>query len=343
MSKILLTGATGFIGSHVLEVLRAAGESVVVLARERSNLDHVRSVGAEVIPGDLMDLGSLKRAVVGCDAVVHTAALATDWASWEQFYNTNVQGTLNVLRACALERISHAIVTGSISSYGEENCPTPKDETSPYHSHHPYFLEPVFPSRLNYYRDSKALATQEAVRFAEEHPISLTILEPVWVYGEREFGTGFFEYVKAARNGTRWMPGSRKNVFHVIYARDLARAYLLALRKRLPGVERIIIGNPSPTPMHRIFEMFCEEAGTTMPRALPEWLVYPAGALLELGATVIKSARPPLLTRGRVKMFYESISYSVAKAKRLLDFEAAVPLEEGIRATVSWYKAKQLI
>jgi nucleoside-diphosphate-sugar epimerase len=343
MRKILLTGATGFIGSHVLEALTAAGESVVVLARERSNLDHVRSVGAEVIPGDLLYLGSLSRAIRGCDAVVHTAALANDWASWNEFYATNVQGTLNVLRAATQQGIRQVLITGSVSSYGEEDCITVKDETSPDKSHHPYFLEKAFPSRLNYYRDSKAIATREAARFAQDNQLLLTILEPVWVYGEREFGTGFYDYLRAARKGTLWMPGSRTNLFHVIYARDLARAYVLALHKRLPGVERIIIGNPAPAPLHRIFEVFCQEAGVPMPGALPEWLTYPVGFLLETAATVLKASRPPLLTRGRVKMFYDSISYSVAKAKRLLDFEAEVPLEAGIRATVAWYKANQLI
>ena len=79
MSKLLLTGATGFIGSHVLEALIASGRSVVVLARTGSKVDHVRSLGVEVRVGDLLDLASLTRAAEGCEQIIHTAALASDW------------------------------------------------------------------------------------------------------------------------------------------------------------------------------------------------------------------------------------------------------------------------
>jgi nucleoside-diphosphate-sugar epimerase len=343
MKKILLTGATGFIGSHVFEALRVAGGEVVVFAREGSNFDHIRSLDAEVRRGDLLDVDSICRAAEGCHQVIHTAALATDWATWKEFYDTNVQGTLNVLLACKRRGIQHAIVTGSISSYGEEDCCCPKNENSPYQSHHPYLLERVFPSRMNYYRDSKALSTRKAIAFAQDQGLSLTVIEPVWVYGEREFGTGFYSYVKTVKEGMRWMPGRRDNLFHVIYAKDLARAYLLAATNRLPGVERFIVGNPHPVRLQEILGDFCREAGLVPPHLLPRWMAYPVAFFLELAATSLRARRAPLLTRGRVDMFYDSIAYSVQKVKERLGFEAEVPLVEGIRATVAWYKANQLL
>ena len=130
--KILLTGATGFIGSHVLEALAAEGWPVVVLARPTSNLAHARSLGPEIRWGDVRDLASVRAAVHGCAQVIHTAALATDWASAKEFHRTNVTGTWNVLEAARLEGISHTILTGSVSSYGEADSPRAKDESSPY-------------------------------------------------------------------------------------------------------------------------------------------------------------------------------------------------------------------
>jgi len=336
--NLLLTGASGFIGSHVLEALRAAGHRVIALARPNSNVAHALECQAEVVQGDVRDLSSLRAAIRGCDCVVHTAALATDWAPRDEIFETNVRGTLNVLEACRAEGLRRAIITGSISSYGEEDNLSVKDESCSYNSHYPYWLDRVFPSAMNWYRDSKAQATQQALAFARAHHLDLTVIEPVWVYGEREFGTGFYAYVKAVRAGQRFMPGSTRNRFHVIYAPDLAQAYRLACERALPGVERLLIGSPTAEPMHRIFELFCRAAGLEPPRLLPKWSVYPLGVGLELLHTLARSSRPPPLTRARVNMFYDTIQYSTDKARRLLGFACDHTLEQGIRQTVAWYK-----
>jgi len=338
MDRILLTGATGFIGSHVAEALTAAGLRVTALVRPQADLSHLVTLKPEIRYGDVRDRPSLCAAVCGCTGVIHAAALARDWGRSEEFQQTNVTGTLNVLEACQRHGIQHVIITGSISSYGEEDSRQTKDETFPFHSHHPYFLDRVFPSGFNWYRDSKAMATRQALAFAQSHNLNVTLLEPVWVFGEREFGTGFYAYVKAVQRGQRYMPGSTRNVFHVIYARDLARAYLLACQRKLPGVERIIIGNPTAVPMHTIFRLFCQEAGLPPPRLLPKWSVYPVAFALELLHTLTRSKHPPLLTRGRVNMFYDSIRYSTEKAGRVLGFQCAHTLAQGIRETVAWYK-----
>jgi nucleoside-diphosphate-sugar epimerase len=338
MDRILLTGATGFIGSHVAEALCEQGFSCVAFVRDPSRLSKRLSDRCEVRTGDIRDVAAIAHAMRGCSSVVHAAGLVADWGSHADFHEMNVQGTLNVLDACRQNQISHAIVTGSISSYGEENSIAVKDESYPYNSHYPYFLERPFPCGMNRYRDSKAEATRQASLFAAEHGIHCTILEPAWVYGEREFTTGFFNYVQAVRQGHRYMPGSKTNLFHVIYVRDLAHAYVLAVQKRLPGVERILVGNSSSDPMHRIFHLFCAEAGLEPPHLLPKWMVCPLGLLLEGIATILRRQKCPALTRGRVNMFYDSIGYSTEKAARLLGFTCQYTLEEGIHNTVQWYR-----
>jgi nucleoside-diphosphate-sugar epimerase len=343
MDKILLTGATGFIGSHVLEALAEAGLPVAVLVRPQADLTLVRTCRAEGRCGDLRDTKSVREAVTGCSQVIHTAGLVSDWGSPETFQRLNVVGTLNLLEACRTEGIAHVVITGSISSYGEENSSGPKNETCPYRSHYPYFLDGFFPCGLNWYRDSKAHATQAAIAFAQEHRLTRTVLEPVWVYGEREFGTGFYSYLKAVQDGQRFMPGSRRNRFHVVYAKDLAAAYLLACRKRFPGVERIIIGDSEAEPMHRIFGLFCREARLPQPRLLPKWLLYPAAFAMELISTLRHSPTPPVLTRGRLNTFYDSIQFSTEKARSLLGFSCQYSLEEGIRRTVTWYRNNQFL
>jgi nucleoside-diphosphate-sugar epimerase len=338
METILLTGATGFIGSHILEALQDAGHEVICFARPAGDCSHIRSRGASIRFGDIRDRAALDRAVRGCTAIVHAAACARDWGPWRDFVSVNVQGTARLLCAAADAGIRTVVMTGSISSYGEEHCLQAKDESWPDNPHYPYFADRFFPCRMNYYRDSKARATWCAADLARKRGLNLTILEPVWVFGEREFTTGFYEYVKTVGKGMRCMPGNDSGTLPVIYAPDLARAYTAAVERTLAGVHRMIVGMPEPVTTRRLFGEFCRQAGLNPPRLLPKALVYPLAFCLELGATLAGSPRPPLLTRARVNMFYDSLNFSSAKAHRLLGFSCRHTLEQGIENTVRWYR-----
>jgi len=389
MAKVLLTGASGFIGSHIAELFAREGISLTnnescffatdpdkpsfphpgldlgspliagdscfrrneekesfqvrCLVRPSSDLSFLKQLNVELVYGELRDKESISRALSDVDFVIHTAGKSTDWGKDSDFYSDNVLGTMNLLKACHQAGIRDLIITGSISSYGEENCHLVKTEDSPSESHYSYFLDKLFPSAMNYYRDTKALLTQKACAYAAKNQMNLTVLEPAWVYGEREFSSGFYAYTKAVQDGMRFAPGSTKNNFQVIYAADLAEAYLLAYRKRLQGVNRIIVGNPSPAKLNDIYRLFCTEAGLKPPKLLPKWLVYPIGFWMELVASLVGQKEPPLLTRSRVNMMFDNIEFSSQKAKQLIGFKAKTPLPEGIKQTVSWYQQQGLL
>ena len=95
--------------------------------------------------------------------------------------------------------------------------------------------------------------------------------------------------------------------------------------------------------MHRVFGLFCQEAGVRPPRLVPKWSLYPVAFGLELLHTRTRNPKPPLLTRGRVNMFYDSIQFSTDKATRRLGFQCEYTLEEGIRQTVAWYRANHYL
>jgi len=117
----------------------------------------------------------------------------------------------------------------------------------------------------------------------------------------------------------------------------------LAYTKQLTGIHSILVGNERPENMDKIYKLFCTEAGLKKPRNLPKALVYPAAFLMELLFTLFNSPNPPLLTRGRVNMFYDNIEFSVEKARQVLGFKNSFSLEEGVRRTVLWYKQQDLI
>ncbi|MBN2280799.1 MAG: NAD-dependent epimerase/dehydratase family protein [Candidatus Marinimicrobia bacterium] len=340
MSRILMTGGNGFIGSHIVELFLKEGHEVVCLVRQSGNLENLKGMKVRLVYGDIAHKETLSSSFKGIDFVIHNASHVRDWGKWSLFFDANVKGTLNVLEQCVENRIDHIIMTGTISSYGEEHSNTIKNETFPYNSHYKYFMDRIFPCKMNYYRDSKRMATRLASEFAETNGLNLTILEPVWVFGEREFSSGFYEYLQSVATGMAFMPGSRKNKFHVIYVKDLARAYRLAFEKKIRGVERFIIGNESSDNMYGLYSKFCEQAGLKMPRIIPKYLVYPPAFLMEWVATVLGFKKPPLLTRGRINMFYDNIEYSTQKAEKILGFYSEYTLDDAIARTVKWYQEK---
>ena len=343
MSRVMITGATGFIGSHITRAFCEKGVTVGCLVRKGRSTANIQGLSVKLVHGDIREPQDLINAFQGYDWVIHNAAKASDWGSYDEFYQTNVTGTINILTACVEAGIKNVIMTSSNSVYGEEDSTIVKAENSPYNSHYPYFADIIFPCGMNYYRDTKALAKKEALTFAKEHNFNLTVLEPVWVYGEREMNTGFFEYLKTASRGVPLMPGTKHNKFHVVYAGDLAWAYYLAYQKQLPGINYFLIGNEKAEKMERIYALFCAEAGIKKPRNLPKGVAYPAAFLIELWATIFHTAKPPLLTRGRVNMFYDNIEFSIEKAKQILGFKNSFSLEEGIKKTVLWYQEQGLI
>lgn len=336
--SVLITGITGFIGSHTAEHFLEAGYRVGGLIRKDSSSANIDHLEIQREYGSVEDYSQLCRIVQRYDAVIHIAAWAADWGPWERFRKTNVEGTLNVLKAAHGAGHTHVIITGSISTYGEEDYAGEKDEAYPNASHYPYFMDRMFPCKMNYYRDSKAEAKAQAIQFAQSHSLNLTVIEPTWVYGEREFSSGFYEYMDSVRSGMFFMPGSRKNRFHLVYVKDLARAYRLALEKEPEGVQTFIIGNSQAPLMHEVYSGFCREAGLKAPLLMPKWLFYPLGFAMELIYTLFNSQTAPVLTRGRVNMFYDNIVYTVEKSQRILGFSCETELKDGIHKTVQWYK-----
>jgi len=342
-NSIFLTGATGFIGSHVAEYFCNRGVEVHCGVRPTSEISFLETLPVKISYIDLHDQDSLVRKIQQVGFVIHTAGLVNDWSAYQEFYDTNVIGTRNLVNACVSAGIQNLIITGTNASYGEENSSEFKNEDSPDKPHYPYFLEKLIPNRLNHYRVTKHMATKEAVQMAQDNHMNLMVLEPVWVYGEREFSSGFYEYMKVVSGKVPFFPGCKTNRFHVICVRDLVRAYFLTYEKRPTGVNRIIIGNEHIDLMDRIYALFCKELGIRKPTNLPKALIYPVGLLMEMVAELCKFKNPPTLSRSRVNMFYDNITYNTRKAKSMISFHQEVPIEVGIAQTVKWYKDKNLI
>lgn len=329
-----MTGASGFIGSHIVDRLLLDGHEVRVLVRKNSDLSFLQIDKIEVFQGNISNADS---ALKGCDVVVHAAAKVSDWGAYDDFYNTNVTGTrklLDAVKGCGIKRV---VMISSNAVLGEEDCEDAKKEDAPYNPKMPYFLS-SFGCSMNYYRQTKALQEKESIEFCRDNDIDLSVLRPVWVYGEREFQAGPYEFCKTVLSGVPVLPMGRDNRLHCVNVKDVARAVGLVIEKHPEGVRVYNIGNEETPKTRDYFNLYCQHLGSKPPCYLSFWWFYPLGFLLEVIAKLVSKKEPFILSRARVKFFYCSNIYDVSKAKEELGFVPEIPLESGVKETVAWWR-----
>ncbi len=341
-SRIFLTGATGFIGSNLARQFVKEDYPVVALARPTSStrfIDHyVNSGELEIRRGDITSKQGLDGSMKGCSVLIHCASFVGDWGLKKDYYQTNVEGTKNVLREARDSGIQQAVLISSNAVLGEEDCLEKKAEDFPYNPTFPYFINNIFESDMNHYRNTKMLAEKETINFCQENNIDLTVVRPVWVYGPREFNAGPYIFCKSICEGNRFFPGTKNNKFHTIYVEDLAKITTRLTEKNLKGVNIFNVGSEEVHTMDKFWNSFCEELGKKPPIYLPRSLVYPIGFAMESLYKLFKSKKAPLLTRARVEMGYCNNLYDTKKVRTEIGDFQDTSLEKGVERTIRWWK-----
>lgn len=334
--NVLVTGANGFVGSHVAREFSRAGHAVTAYVRPSSDARFLDPRRVRIERGALEDAEELARRFSGFDAVVHVAALAADWGPDEPFFRANVLAAETVARA--VPRGCHLVHVSTNAVLGEEDCARAKGDGEPLAPVLPYPFERLLPSAMNRYRATKAVGECVARAVCARRGIRLTVTRPVWVFGPREFHAGPFEYCRTLLSGVPAMPGTRANRFHVVYAPDLARAIRL-LAESPPARERVVtVGRDEAPLMDDYFRLFAAALGVRPPRLLPERLLFPAALALEALFTLLSAAAPPLFTRARLRMFYASNVYDTSALRECLPGFRHAPLPRAVRATVRWWR-----
>jgi len=340
--NVFFTGGTGFIGSHVIDELLRSGYSVKALVRKSSSLDNLKealnSDSLELIRGDITESDSIKGTMEGMDVLIHTAAFASDWGKREDFEKVNIEGTKNILEEARNSKVPHIIHVSTNAVMGEEDCLETKSELSPYRPRFNYFLNGIFPSAMNHYRETKAEGEKTAREFCKMNEIKLTVARPVWVYGEREFHSGPYITAKAAGKGTRILPGKASTKYHCIYVKDLAR-YLVSLADREGNGEKIFNIVPEIVPtVDDIYGQIIRKMTGKDPIYLPRWLLYPVGFWMELFCTIFGTKDAPVLTRARVNMGYFNNVYDTSLLHETVKGLKETGTEKGIEQSIGWWK-----
>jgi dihydroflavonol-4-reductase len=337
MGKVLVTGASGFIGTHLVSTLTKRGDEVTCLVRQSSRIESLREAGARFVYGDVTDRDSIAPAVKGQQIVFHLAGCTQALAA-RYFYRVNQRGVANVAQVCARQTTPPVLVSvSSLAAAGPASTGVPKIEADP--------ARPV-----SHYGHSKRAGERAAEHFADHVPI--TIVRPPIVLGEGDrMGLPLFRSI--SRFGVHMVPGIDPRRFSLIHADDLVQLLILAAErgKRLPPR-----GRPESHGPQGYYFAACEEDPTyadlgrivaesmgrrlvvVIPTATPlVWMVAVAGEAIS------RIRHDPLfmnLDKAREITAGNWICSAQAAAAEL-NFAVAAPLFERLRQTAEWYHEKK--
>ncbi len=322
---VLVTGATGFVGSAVVRTLLARGEAVRILARRPGDPGQVAGLPVEVMVGDLQDAASLVPAVAGCTALVHVAAdyrlFAPDPAI---LYRTNVEGTRALLRAAGAAGVRRIVYTSTVAALGLHADGSPADETTP----------AALDDMIGHYKRSKYLAEQAVRELIERDGLPAVIVNPSAPIGPRDARpTPTGRIVLAAARGQ--MPAYVDTGLNIVHVDDVAEGHVLALEHGRIG-ERYILGGQNCS-LAEILAIIARLVGRPPPRLrLPAAPLWPLAILVEAVARW-RGTGEPLLTTDGLRMARKRMYFTSAKAERELGYRSR-PAEAALRDALDWYR-----
>src|SRR3990172_6004758 len=328
--RALAAGASGFIGSHIVERLVAVGDSVRALVRPTSDASFLRELGVELAHGDITDPASLPPAMDGIEAVYHAAAAVTDWGPWWLFQSVTIEGTRNVLEAAALAGVRRFLHVSTDGVYAHSYLGKPMTEETP--------LETRF-AWWDYYRRFKLAAERLAWQYHAEGRLAVSAVRPGIVLGERDRVTvpGLAAYMRG-KGAVCW--GAGHNRLPCVYAGDVAAACLLAVASPQAAGQPYNVVSDEPATQRDLLQAIAEGAGLAAPRrSAPLPLVYAVALTMEVTCVATGRRWEPPLRRMPVTMLAAEYLEDASKARRELGWQPGVPMREAVRRCVEWRRA----
>ena len=324
MNKVLITGATGFIGSHLVEKNLKEGNHVRILALPDDPVAReYETRGIEVIYGDIRDNSQVERSVKGVDIVFHLAAVVTDWAPKELFVQVNIHGTRNVCEASLRNKVDRLVEVSTNDVFGiKEDVII--DETFDYD----YWREP--------YADTKLEATKIVDDYSRRG-LPVSIVYPCWVYGPGDLT--FVPLIADAIRNKELIFWRRDVIVWPAYIENLIDL-LMVISKHPGAVGQGFLMHDGVSDTFRNFSAkIAESIGEKIPKIhIPYWTAYTVSCLMEYTWKSLRKKSRPLLTKYTVKNLGSRVKYSIDKAERLLDWVPPISYEVGFNKTMEWLK-----
>lgn len=329
----LVTGATGFIGGHLVARLLAERREVRCLARASSDVSSLTTLGAPIVRGDLHDPGSLRGAVHGARAIVHCAALVSDWASVAEIEAVNVTGTRNLLAAAAEAGVERFVQISSTDVYGHPGNAAVDEAALPAAGSRPI---------ANWYAQSKLEAEHLLRAAAAQGRLAAVILRPATVYGPGSTDV-VGEIAEAIRAGHMLLiDGGRANA-GLCYVENLIDAIVLALDRPLASPSAFNVTDGLTVSWREFTADLAAGLGCRPPRlSIPYPLAHALARAMEGGYRMLHGATglstPPLLSRQAVQVLGRNQDFSNELARSTLGWQPRIAYEQGLAATLDWLR-----
>lgn len=324
--RLVVTGATGFVGRHFVDHALAAGHEVAALHREPSRkealVSDMESRGVEFHPGDVSEPESLAPVMRGAECVCHFASAFREAGVSDDYFRTvNVTGTRNALDAAAEQGVRRFVMCSTAGIYGSR-VPGVADENSP--------LRPA-----NIYETSKVEAEDVVRRHSAAHGMEYAIFRPAVVYGPHD--ERLFKMFSAGSRGRFPLFGAGKGRRHMVYVGDVVDAALRACTLPAAAGQEVVVAGPRATPLAEIHAALARAAGRSSagPRLPLAPMVFLA-ALVEDACSFI-GVKPPIYRR-RMDFYRNDAEFDTSRARRVLGWSPQVDLDEGFRRTLDSYR-----
>ncbi len=325
--KTLVTGGTGFTGSHLVRRLINDGFEVKVLARPESNLGSLKDLDVEVIKGDISSQDSVNKAVKGTSKVFNIAAAYREARLPESaYYKVNLEGTKNIINAClkyGVSRLVHCSTIGVVSSVSRP----PGSEEDPY-------------SPDDIYQQTKCEAEKEVLKKVNEAGLPATIIRPCAIYGPGDLR--LLKMFRMIAKKRFIILGNGKTLFHMVYIDDLISAFILASERKESIGEIFIIGGPEYTTLDELSKIIAEEFKVDPPKFKIPYKPIEIISVLTENICKLLNKEPPIYKR-RVAFFKKNRAFDISKARMILGFSPKFDLKKGVHLTAEWYLKNKYI
>ncbi|MCP4714003.1 MAG: NAD-dependent epimerase/dehydratase family protein [Deltaproteobacteria bacterium] len=329
--NVLVTGATGFLGSSLARALADAGHRVRALVRTPAKAVVLEGCNCELVAGDLLDAASLARAVAGQEVVYNCAGMVVEWGRREDFVRVNVDGTRSLLDAALAADVQRFVHASSVTVMGPPRDATPLTEAAVYTDR---FFE--------YYTETK-IASEKLVReYQRARGLAATIVRPGLIWGPGDT-TILPRIEELAAKGLLWNIGGGRNVLCLAYIDHVVQAMMLAAESSQSVGQIYNIYDAEKRTSGDFFAALAGIMGLKPPQlSLPFSMLYGTAWLLELLYKLARSAQPPFITRYAICLLGCNYNYDIAKPKKELGYEPCVSFQAGMDRVAQWYDEREM-